>query len=344
MLHPELTREEPGSLQRYFEAMGSPQALQDKLHFVAPILLERIRRGEPTKVLSLGAGGAQVETFLTRMSPLVSVITLDLSEAILNLARANFRSEQQRCTDASLTMSFAIANALSVPLAAASMDVVLLSSLGHEVVSYQEKSPTAEREPLWQYGPMMVRLYQEAARCLKRGGKLVNRDFVMPENSQELVRMQVGTSRVTEKRQPLTFVRDFANDFRGHDLSEVQQQILHLENENAWEPGSCLTLTKAAAFEFFVHYSWRGSYDDEVDQRYAYLTNPELKRFIETHTRQSGSQLTVTAQHAYMQPEYTKYVTNDGLSFREINGNTWEPSGMTGVTIAEKTPLATTAK
>lgn len=197
---------------------------------------------DPQYLVSVGVGNGVEQSALQYLFPDAPAIGIDLSRAALRTARENL----QKIDMESIGVE---ASGIQLPMADASVDGVVLSSILHEVFSYVPNSKEA-----WRLG------IAEAFRVLKDGGCLFIRDFAAPQ-SNEPVQLKLNT----------TFARDFYEFFRQHyrrfeswdERFRGQMEERRIGDETDFPPASTegiVTLPRRLAGEMLMHL--RNGYND----------------------------------------------------------------------------------
>lgn len=306
------------NIERYMNYMNS--SLGDKLEHILPFIEADV---VSPRILSIGAGTGILERALVDLMPQSRVIGLDLSMPMLEAINGNNYSSQ---IEGASRVEPLLASAENIPLQDESVDYIILSSVVHEIASYQHD---------FQFGEELKEFYQEASRVLKKGGRIIIRDFMQPPNPQDKVTMRIGERREDDEIDPSEFLERFVNEFEGDDLVYLQEQIKMLKDNGAWGKGADLKIRADHAFEVAAHYSWSKSFDEEVKEKYAYLPVDEYAQFVTSALGENGVSSKVLRAKTYMQSGYADHIQGR-LDLMNGDGTPKPLPDFTGVVVIEK--------
>lgn len=195
---------------------------------------------EGARVLDVGSGSGTLLRHLSAGQPHLELFAVEPSATL----RA---TTGQACPDVHVVDG----DATALPYDDASMDVVVLSSVLHEVFSYNGYDHGAVRAAL-----------REAARALRPGGRLAVRDGVRPDDADRLVTMALLTDHAVE------WFERFRVDFRP---SHPQPGIV-AEDVMA---GRMVRLSLGDAAEFLSKKDYQANWDAEVQEQFGVFTKGE---------------------------------------------------------------------
>lgn len=306
------------NLERYQEYMDSSQG--DKLSHILP----HVKRMEHNlKILSIGCGTGKLERAIADIMPTSHIIGLDASVPMLQEIphQNNHHVESEGgCVTPIL------ANAESIPLRDESIDVIIASSVIHEIVSYRND---------FQFKEGLEKFFIEAMRVLKKGGKIIVRDFMQPKDPEGLINVSVGEVKEGDFMDPAEFIEKFAKDFKGDDLSYVASQIEELKQNGTWGRGACLKVRNSHAFEILAHFSWSQSFDEEIKEKYAYLPVKQYAEFIQDALEKASVSSNVVEASTYMQEGYREHIEGR-LDLTDQEGQPVELPDFTGIVVIQK--------
>ncbi len=258
------------------------------------VALADMREKHPV-ILSLGAGTGKVERYVAMNYPHMNVVAADVSLPMLEEIQKNAMTDSGRLPNLSILRC----SIDRLPIAPASVDFIIASSVVHEIASFRDHG---------HLGIHTEHFYQQIARRLKLGGVFFIRDFVQPDTPEKLVDVRIGKTVFPEDTDPKTFVDRFSQEFKATDLRGIRSQIEILKRNNAYGEGGVLTMSYADAIEMGAHYSWSKRFNEEVKERYAYLPLKTYGDFIQENFRRVGVETAIIQQYAYLQSGYPQHV------------------------------------
>jgi arsenite methyltransferase len=195
-----------GTLYATTEADGAPDAaLNASLGCGVPTAVADLQEGET--VLDVGSGaGADVLISARRVGPGGRAIGLDMTDEMLDLARANAREARVE------NVEFVKGYIEEMPLAAASVDVVVSNC----VINLSGDK---------------ARVLQEAARVLRPGGRFAVSDVIADEDMDERTRADMAAwtgciaGALTE--------REFTETLRAAGFTDIEVRPTHRVHEHA---------------------------------------------------------------------------------------------------------------
>lgn len=296
-------------------------SLGDKLTQVLPYI-DPYQDSSPN-ILSIGAGTGILEKALANVIPGSTVFALDTSVPMIE----KIREDVEESVDGNGGEVVPIlADAESIPLADESVDVVILSSVVHEISSYKHN---------FQFGEEMKGFFKEAARVLKPGGRIIIRDFMQPPDPKEDILMEIGRKEAGDGMDPGDFIERFSQEFKGDDLSYIKDQIEELKRAGKWNSGAQIRIRSDHAFEAAAHFSWSKSFNEEVKEKYGYLPVSDYADFIHGVFQEAGAVAHTLAAKTYLQPGYAEHI-NGRLDLKDLDGNPRSLPNFTGVIVIEK--------
>lgn len=317
------------NLKRYQEAMDS--SMQDKINCVLPHLLEYASLPRPI-FLSVGSGTGKLEKAIAELIPNCRVVCLDASLPMLEslIATSALGQLDERRSHASNNPSDRLrlvqSEAQVMPFGSESIDAVIASSLVHEIASYKDGMT---------FGRNTAEFYQNVSRVLKPGGKYILKDFIQPADPNEVVYVEVGRALDSLDVDPLEFIEKFAEQFEGDNLDDVRNQINTLKRQNIWLSGARLNMNAALALEVVTHYSWARSFEQEIKEKYAYLSLDSYAQYILGQFQQVGHQAVIKHKRSYLLTGYPEHILGR-LNLYRPSGETYSLPDFTGNIVVQK--------
>ncbi len=306
------------NIERYMNYMNS--SLGDKLVHILP----HIERGDlqNPQILSIGSGTGVLENAIANIVPGSTVYALDASLPMLEAIHPHHETPEIEKMGVVEPIQ---AEAEHIPLKDESLDAVILSSLIHEVASYKHD---------FVFGEDMKPFFTEIFRVLKKGGRIIIRDFMQPDDPKQEMVLRVGEAKEDEM-DPREFLERFANEFKGDDLEDLKAQIEGLKNSGNWVPGAKLRVTADKVFELAAHYSWSKSFNEEVKEKYGYYPIDQYVSFIQNSGSEAAAQSKVIKSLTYMQEGYRERIAGR-LDLEDDMGNPKPLPNFTGIVVIEK--------
>lgn len=301
--------------ERYQYYMNT--SLSDKIANIAPHLEKYEGEGKRPTILSIGAGTGKVEAAIGDVIIDSTVVALDASLPMLETIQdANREIDSNGGQHAVEPVA---ADAEHIPFRDESFDAIVLSSIVHEIPSYLHNFDFQATFPF----------FKECVRVLKHGGRIVIRDFMLPENPDEEVLMKIGSAQLPSDMDPLTFLKKFSEGFKGDDLAYLRGQLESMQS------GGHVRVKKSHAFELVSHYSWSQSFNEEIAEKYGYLPVKEYTDFVLKALEETGSTCKVIEQKTYLQDGYREHIEGR-LDLLDIDGNPISLPDFTGIIVIEK--------
>lgn len=232
----------------------------------------------PGRIVEVGPGGGVVLDLLAERFPDSEIIGLDVSKMVVDALEEKRAREGRR-------WRVIEADAFEMPSAIgeASADSVVYCSVLHEIYSYCEHEGRRYRlEPV-------AALLRASWKTLKRGGRLVIRDGVMPPRGQErLLRLLAPDAR--------EMLDLYVAQFEGRPIRYAE------------EPDGRIRMSAEDAMAFMYTYNWGpASFPYEVREQYGVLPYDEYRDAI---LGWLGSDARVVplppAERSYLQPGYVE--------------------------------------
>jgi ubiquinone/menaquinone biosynthesis C-methylase UbiE len=302
------------NLERYSRYMDSSMA--DKISAVAPYI------EEGDTVVSVGAGTGNLEKAIIASTPGINMVSIDASLPMLE----EIQGVDEEGVDAHIATNPVLAQAEDLPVGKESADVIIASSLVHEIASYVDD---------FKFGKSVNQFYRNVAKSLKHGGRFILRDFVQPDNPDEEIILNVGNKIAETDADPAEFIEKFANAFKGDDLEYLKQEIEEMKKEERWGNGAKLKVKASHAFEIAAHYSWSQSFNEEVKEKYAYLPMDKYIEFIQKAFQEESEEAEVVEQRSYLQDGYRDHIQGR-IDFANLDGIDKPLPDFTGVIVIEK--------
>lgn len=307
--------------EAYISRMDS--AVADKLRQVTAAIPELPPQKNPV-ILSVGAGSGKLESALAAIygCPVLAMdSSLQMIEVIQSEARGVIDYHQDRTILAPLR-----ADAVSIPVADESISVVVASSVIHEIASVKDG---------YKYNGTVDRFFAESARVLVAGGPLVLRDFMIPENAAQPVRLAVGRQLYPDDPDPVDFLSRFATLYQGDDIPALREYLSAYGR--CPDAGEYLTMPLSEALEIIVHYSWAKRLEDEARERYFFSSVPELLSRLSRIFAGAGFITLPIYTSLELQTGYVDH-TQGRLSITDLTGHSLGLPPFTGVVAVRKQP------
>jgi SAM-dependent methyltransferase len=287
--------------ERYFARMAS--SIGDKYRLIN--FLPTVEEVYHPRVLDVGAGGGEFSNLLFDLG--YDVIALDASaDAIKRMSELY----------PNLTLVEALANHGSDVIEPGSLDVIICSSILHEVFSYGDDFHRSG------HVSSLSRAFEDFNKLLRPGGKLIIRDGVLPENWEDegtiTILNPTDVPAVTTYLGMCPFANGVSYGESGH-LVQLEQI-----NENTFK-GNARSL-----LEFSYTFNWGvENYPREALELYAVKTLQGYTDFITDHG------FIVIHTESYLQEGYPEHL-NPKVTLK-INGveNNWFDTNAIWVAVKE---------
>ncbi len=270
------------------------------------------------RIADMGTGSGGASLALAQLYPRLSVIGVDVSETMIELATDRHRLPN---------LSFVVGDAAARVFEAASLDGILSSSMLHHVTSFGGYDHDAARRAIAAQSEQLV-----------EHGVLVIRDFVDPGSHK--VWLDLATDDGDSSDDPrhcssASLFERFSREFRslsklpGFALTKVEPSA----SLPALAPGRRRYLTTAKlAAEFVLRKDYRADWESEAKEEYTYLTQAGF----EDTFRQLGMRvLTSTPLH---NPWIVKHRYEDKFSLFREDGSVLEAPPTNFVIVGERVP------
>lgn len=315
-LSPELN---PLWIDLYKQRMDS--SLKDKLDCVVPFFPGRERVGG-LRVVSIGAGTGKLEGALV-WGGVGKVWAVDYAMPMIETIEAEAKEINNHPNGHNGELIPAVASAGNLPFEDGSMDVVIASSVIHEVATFGDGR---------QFGNQVKSCFREAGRVLKPGGRLIVRDFMSEDNLPETVELLIGKAVQPGDADPVEFLRLFENEYQGEDIPNLRVRI---GNGEGIRHGDKIRLGMTEALEIMIHYSWAKRLEDEARERYFYLPVGVYKQTVGQWMAEAGVGIKVIEASVHRQAGYAEHI--DGrLDMLTLNGQKYQIPGVTGLVVLER--------
>lgn len=228
-----------------------------------------------TRILDIGPGEGALLDLIEQERPDARPLGLDISVNVIEALKRKKQLEGHRWDvikgDALRLEEF---------VKTGSMDTVIFSSILHELYSYSERDGI-------RFNPQTVAAaLQSAYRLLAPGGRIIIRDGIMTEPTEQRRRI-----RFLEP-DGMEWLMRYAEDFTGR----------RIEMERVSESEAVLPVNDA--MEFLYTYTWGAeAYVDEVQKQFGYFTP---KQYEECIRNSLGSQVIIRVNRHYLQKGYTE--------------------------------------
>jgi len=261
--------------ERYFERMAG--SLGDKARLLE--YLPKVTETKVPRVLDVGAGGGEFANELSKLG--YDVTALDASDDAIMRMRSNFPL---------LTTAKFLANHAD-ELGEGSFDVVICSSILHEVFSYGDDIHNAG------HISSIGRAFEAFERLLVRGGVLLIRDGVLPDNWDDEGTVTLGREGKAEDVKAYLDMCPFAN---GVAYGRQGTLVRLTEVEAGIYSGNLRSL-----MEFAYTYTWGvDSFPRETQELYGVMTLSQYSAYLEING------FKVETAYSYLQPGYATHLVN----------------------------------
>ncbi|NCN27739.1 methyltransferase domain-containing protein [bacterium] len=235
---------------RHFESYldGMNKSMGIKFDLIHKWLPENNDRGT---IVDVGTGTGRLALQLSERFPDYQITGIDISQAMIdranNLAvgRANLNFKLSRADQL-----FSNGNA----------DAAIYSSITHEIYSYSEDSLEAVKQSM-----------RVAHQSLRDGGRVIIRDFVKPQNPEQIVILVHQKSDMVDGCSFCEFSQSFGRPVHYQKLKETDTEI-HYKT------------TMSAAYEYMYRKDYHDNWDAELAEQYGFWTEQEAKQVL----RESG--------------------------------------------------------
>lgn len=317
------------NLKRYMDAMDS--SLRDKVEKIVGALAEILTHRD-IKILSVGPGTGSLERSLAEMIRDLDglVIAADLSQPMLEKIRRSIKNLLVNEDDVleidqhPLGLEVLQANATELPIAENTLDAIILSSVVHEIASFENDH---------EFGEKIREFFIELVKKLKPKGRIVIRDFIQPPSPSELIDVTIGEKQPDDPMDPLTFFEKFTARGAIKD-SQIAEQVAQLKASNAFKVGATIRMPASEVFEYMAHFSWAQSFDSEVKEKYAYLPLNQYSKFVLDAFQAAGKQGQLVQRESYLQEGYPQHILGR-FNLKRMDGSSYPLPDFTGLLIFE---------
>jgi SAM-dependent methyltransferase len=305
--------------ERYQSQMDA--AMEDKVRNLIPYIEDiklRKKEGERARILSLGAGTGLVEQTIAKLIPGSDVVAVDYSQDMVDKITEK-ALELEGISDIGVATGKLIAVKADVTNLLAELDakfgegqegkfdVVYFGSVRHEFVSFLDN---------YEFGSTMEKIDNTCARLINIGGIMAIRDFMWPENPDEIIDLEVGEKMYESETDPVLFLKTFfarENGFSGLTayserygdacIDKIRSAVSDLI---PGEKGAIIPMPMALTMEVAGHYSWAKSIK-ELRERYAYGTVKWHIQYLKEMFIKSGAQAEILSARTYTQSGYPEH-------------------------------------
>ena len=228
-------------------------------------------------VVDVGSGGGVLLNLLEERYPEKQIIGTDISDNVLQVLEKKKKEEGRHWTVR--RHNFAEEAFLE------KVDVILFSSILHEVFSYTET----------ENGRFEIETVKTALRnaygSLKPGGRIIIRDGVKSKVDDSVIEITF------KDPEGMEFFKNFVRDFEGlKDIEDKKIEIMEGENKVR----ACTNYAR----EFLYTYTWgTQSYAHEVQEQFGYFTIDEFREFFE------GLGAKILRCDAFLEPGYVTHLS-----------------------------------
>jgi SAM-dependent methyltransferase len=214
-------------------------------------------------IADLGSGSGSGSFSVASLYPHVQVLGIDVDPTMIELSSRRYQLPNLRFITADIGKEFAPPS---------SLDGVFACSVFHHLTSFNGFSLAPVKNCL-----------DQIAAALKPGGKLVVRDFVIPEGPNQIILELPSEDGVDsgeiEALSTAALFRRFARDFRSsvHPDSGVNYSDLPCA-EPGWKR---YQLSLRDATEFLLRKDYRKTWDVELQEEYTYFSRKEFHQELE---------------------------------------------------------------
>jgi ubiquinone/menaquinone biosynthesis C-methylase UbiE len=293
-------------------------SIAQKTQDILPYLKKYIHVDQPL-IVSLGAGTGKLERAFALNLPNSGIVAIDYSLQMIE--EIGKEAEQLNVLDQSGKIFPLQADSMHIPLKANSVNAVIASSMFHEIISFQDN---------FTIGDNTIELLRSVARIIKPGGVFALRDFMLPENPNDPVKLKIGGRLQTEDADPLKFLEQFSQHFYGFETTHIARQIKQLKMQDQFAKNATISLPVGEALEIMIHYSWAQRFDKEIREKYLHLPLTKYVSLIENCFRMEAENPVILEAQTYSQSGYWDHL--DGrLDLLYPNDKPYPKPAFTGV-------------
>ncbi len=252
---PKYEKQDRGNLSAYEEYFaGMDASMQQK------IALTTAHFPSSGKIADMGSGSGRGTFDLATLYENLTVIGVDINPTTIKYSRSQYRAKN---------LSFVVGDIAEKVFENNSLDGILDSSVLHHVTSFNN----------FDVNQILKTLLNQVAQ-LKLGGVIIIRDFVIPDDSEKLVNLDLpnndGTSdsEISELSTASLF-EIFSRDFRS-SLNQ-NEGVKYQQKKSDREDFSRFEVTLKTAAEFVLRKDYRDHWKPELLEEYTYFSQKDFE-------------------------------------------------------------------
>lgn len=275
------------------------------------------------KIASLGAGTGKLEEDIAQIIPNSEVYGLDISDQMIadinkRAKSLDIRRQEGEKVGKLIGVKTDIFE-MEKTFPKNSLNAVVASSDIHEFCSFLDS---------YSFGENTKKIIAQVASILKPGGILIIRDFVLPDDFDQMITLRIGEKQKMDDVDPQYFINQFVSVFKG---------FTHQNAIASQKDSKEIKLSVQDSLEILVHYSWAKSFVDEVKEKYFYFTLDQYSKTLIDIFKKAGYGCAIEKAYSYKQPDYDLNV-NGRIDRLDASGKPFSFPPITGVIVAKKLP------
>lgn len=213
------------------------------------------------KIADMGSGSGSGTFDLARLYENLEVVGIDINPVTVDYSNSKYIAENLR---------FIVGDIADKVLENDSLEGILNSSVLHHVTSFNEFEIK-----------QIFRTLENQVAQLKQGGVLIIRDFVIPDEAEKLVYLDLPTNDGNEfgdipELSTAALFEVFAKDFRSS--LNMSEGILYKKLESPRADCLRFETTLKSAAEFVLRKDYRKDWATELLEEYTYFSQAEFER------------------------------------------------------------------
>lgn len=272
--------------------------------------ISAVRTKGPKTVVDVGSNQGELARNVRKKFPKMKTINVELISEMNKIAR---NKDKKLKLDKNVT--YRKGNAFKLPVNNNSVDVILFSRVVHEIFSYDSEEFGATKFSL----DSVEKAFSEAAKKLKKNGRIIVKDPAKPEDYNKLVVL-------SGFKDGFAYLDKTAEEIKKADVTKLKGIALLKRFCTDFEPaqgyyffaGDSCVMPKWLASEFIRHRKFNDTelhWNDELNEQYGVMTNDEYKKLASN----LGFRV-IKAEHNFKDDKNNYYAIHDDFKIHDLAG------------------------